>query len=232
MKRWAILSLLVIMTLFPWSGHAQESGERKRIRVVQGPARTSSSQGAATAPTEWVTGPVIFKSGPPSDVRDLLAFYAELTGLHLIHTDKVQGSCPLILKESMPKAEALGLIEKALFANGFALISSNDPKTLHVTGIGESSTQFPVPVFTKLEELPESERVVKMVFKVRHRDVDELAKRFTAAYPAAPYLGGQSCAADPKSGSLVVTERTSTIREMARLIEQLDVPPPAKRLKK
>jgi hypothetical protein len=36
-------------------------------------------------------------------------------------------------------------------------------------------------------------------------------------------MQGQAYMADPQSKTLVVTERTSTIREIAKLIEQLDV---------
>jgi type II secretory pathway component GspD/PulD (secretin) len=48
----------------------------------------------------------------------------------------------------------------------------------------------------------------------------------------SPIRHGMTCVPDPKSKTLVVTERTSTIREIARLLEQLDVASATKQVEK
>ena len=215
------ISFSLAMVLLPGSIRAQEEGGRKRIRVLPAPG----GQPAKDRPDEEIpvkSGTVQLAFGPTSDVKDVLALYGQLVDHHILYTNVVVGPCPVVTPERVTKEKAISLIESALFANGFCLVDSPDG-TVQVTGIGQSTSTFPIPVYTKLEELPKRERIAKMVFKIRNRDVVQLAMQMLTAYPPAPYMQGLTCIADPKSQTLVVTERTSTIREIAKLLEQLDV---------
>jgi hypothetical protein len=157
MKSATLLLSLAMMTLWSWSGRAQENGERRRIRVIHEPSSSSSINGKQekTPAAAGEQAAVQIQFGPSSDVRDVLRLYEMLTGQQVISTDQVKGPMPLTVTERVPKEQALALIEKALFAHGFTLINSPDLRTIQVTGPGQSPAQFPMPVFTSWRIFPQ-----------------------------------------------------------------------------
>jgi type II secretory pathway component GspD/PulD (secretin) len=224
MKPPAIWVWLAMLAISPWTSHAQETGERKRIRVIPRTEALAPDTAQSVASLKTPNNDSVqLNFGPSSDFREVLHLYKIITGRQLIYSGKVEGPCPLVVHERVPRVQAVSLIENALFANGFTLVDLPDRGTLQVGGIGQSPAQFPIPVFTNLNEIPTGERLVRMVFKIRHRSVVELAQMMSRAYPPAPYMAGQGYIADPKAQTLIVTERTTTVREIGKVIQQLDV---------
>jgi type II secretion system protein D len=163
---------------------------------------------------------------PQSDVKEMLALYERLTGYRLIYDNSVQGPVPLTINQELSADEAKRIIEIALLMNQFSLVPTEDPKVWKVFGIGRNPRQGGgVPIYSDPAMLPPTEQIVSYLFKLRYADPTELAQQLSLAFPASTQLGGQSMIALPKAGALLVTENTAIIRQIVRIIEELDTQP-------
>jgi len=133
----------------------------------------------------------------------------------------VQGKVSIAVAGAVTPDKAIEIIERTLFANGYQL-TQIDPDTVEVTGTGKTARSIGIPVISDPKDLPTGERVVSFVFGFRHRDAQEM-RQFFGQYlsPPQPWT---SFYAEPKSNTLLVTERTSVIRTLIDIAAKMDVP--------
>jgi type II secretion system protein D len=189
--------------------------------------RVPGVPGAAPAATAGLPeGDTIqLQFGPSSDVKDVLRVYETLTGYRLLYDNQVVGPVPIVVNERVPHAEAQKIIEICLLMNGFSLVPTEDPHIWKVFGIGKSPRTGGVPLYTDVDLIPDKEQFVTVLFKLRYADPQELGTTLLAAFPANPALQGQSIIPLPKSQALLVTENTPILRQLIRVIHELDLPP-------
>lgn len=162
---------------------------------------------------------------PQSDVKEILALYERLTSRRLIYDATVQGPVPLVINTPLPKEEAVKIIEIALLMNQFSLVPTEDPNIWKVFGIGKNPRSGGVPIYTDEHLLPDNEQIVSYLFKLQYADPNELAQQLSQAFPANPVLQGASMVALPKAQALLVTENTAIIRQIVRIVHELDTQP-------
>jgi len=106
--------------------------------------------------------------------------------------------------------------------NGFSLVPSEDD-IVKVIGTGKNPRTAGVPIISDESEIPEDGRVISFLFKLRYADAQEL-QQVLGQYlsPPQPYT---SFLALPKAGAILVTENSSVIRMLSRIIDQVDIPP-------
>ena len=155
-----------------------------------------------------------------SDVHEVLALYQSLTAKKIIYDNTVQGTMSLDLEAPVNREKAIELIEKSLFANGFSLIDISGD-SVEVAGLGRNPRALGVPVYTKPEDIPKGERVFTFIIKLHHRDAAAI-QQLLAQHIAASI--STSVIADSKSGTIVVSERTSVIRSLLPIVAAFDIP--------
>ncbi|MEA3189012.1 MAG: ral secretion pathway protein [Chthoniobacter sp.] len=160
---------------------------------------------------------------PNSDVRDVLAFYERLTGKRIIYDNSVQGNVNIVVNTPVPKEEAVKIIEINLLLNGFSLIPEDDHIT-KVIGIGKIPRSAAVPIYSEIDQMPDSERVVTFLFKLQYADATEMQQILLGQQYIAP-TNYTNVVALPKARALLITESTGVIRSLARVISEIDVPP-------
>ena len=160
---------------------------------------------------------------PNSDVADILHLYETLTGKKLVMDNFVQGKVNIFISKEVPREEAIKIIEINLLMNGFSLVPSEDSDIVKVIGTGKNPRTAGVPIISDESEIPEDGRVVSYLFKLRYADAQEL-QQVLGQYlsPPQPYT---SFLALPKASAILVTESSSVIRTLARIIDQVDIPP-------
>ena len=156
-----------------------------------------------------------------ADVNQVLSLYESLTHLKLIRDNFVDGKMTVAVAEPVTPEKAVEIIERTLFANNYQL-TQIDSDTVEVTGTGRTARSIGVPVIRDPKALPTRERLVSFVFVFKHRHAQEMRKSF-AQYlsPPQPWT---SFFAEPKSNTLLVTERTSVIRTLIDIAAKMDVP--------
>jgi type II secretion system protein D len=186
------------------------------------PAQTSATPPPSvpgTAPTSDKTVTLQF---PNSDVVDVLHLYEQLTSKKLIMDNFVQGKVNIFLSRPVPRDEAIKIIEINLLMNGYSLVPAGDD-IVKVIGTGRSPRNAGVPLISDEADIPDGEHVVSFLFKLRYADPIEL-QQVLGQYLSPPQ-SYTSFLALPKSSSILITENSSVIRTLIRIVDQIDVPP-------
>ena len=160
---------------------------------------------------------------PNSDVTDVLHLYEQLTGKKLVMDNFVQGKVNIFISKDVPRDEAIKIIEMNLLLNGYSLIPSEDSDIVKVIGTGKNPRTTGVPVISDEDDIPDGDHVVSYLFKLRYADPTELQQALGQYLsPPQPYT---SFLALPKAGAILVTENSSVIRTLVKIVDQVDVPP-------
>lgn len=159
---------------------------------------------------------------PNSDVDDVLRLYENLTGKKLVRDNFVQGKVNIFVAKDVPREEAIKIIEINLLMNGFSLIPA-EGDIVKVIGTGKNPRTTGVPIISDPAQIPDGDHVISFLFKLRYADPQEL-QQVLGQYLSPPQTY-TSFLALPKSSSLLITENSSVIRTISRIIDQVDIPP-------
>jgi len=122
----------------------------------------------------------------------------------------------------VPREEAIQIIKISLLMNGFSLVPE-DPDIVKVIGTGKNPRGQGVPMISDPADIPASDQVVSYLFKLRYADPVEL-QQVLGQYLSPPQTY-TSVLPLPKSSSILITENSTVIRGLAKIIDQIDVAP-------
>src|SRR5438067_666021 len=159
---------------------------------------------------------------PNSDVQDVLRLYEQLTGKRVIMDNFVQGKVNIFLTNDPTREEAIQIIKISLLMNGFSLVPE-DPDIVKVIGTGKNPRGQGVPIISDQADIPPGDQVVSYLFKLRYADPAEL-QQVLGQYLSPPQTY-TSVLPLPKSSSILITENSTVIRGLAKVIDQIDVAP-------
>jgi general secretion pathway protein D len=159
---------------------------------------------------------------PNSDVADVLRYYEQLTGKKMILDNNVVGKVNIFIPKPVTREEAIRIIEMNLLLNGYSLVPA-EGDIVKVIGTGKNPRTAGVPIISDEADIPEGDHVISYLFKLHYADPQEL-QQVLGQYlsPPQPYT---SFLALPKSSSILVTENSSVIRTLVKIIDQVDIPP-------
>ena len=198
---------------------AQDPPERPG-EILVGQAKKPATAPAVTAPP--ATPQVVRLQFPNSDVVDVLHLYEQLTGKKLVMDNFVQGKVNIFIAKDVSRDEAIKIIEMSMGLNGISMVPAG-PGIVEVVGAGQNPRKAAVPIVSELTDIPVGNPVISFLFRLQYADPQELQQVLMA------YLQGSSgtinILALPKSSSLLVTQNADVIRQLASVIEQVDVAP-------
>src|SRR4051794_5505981 len=203
----------VIVVLAPFA-----RGQDPQVPRNITPATATQTQPAPAGAPETVT-----LQYPNSDVVDVLRLYETLTGNKLVLDNFVQGKVNIFIAGPVPREEAIKIIEINLLMNGFSLVPAGGD-IVKVIGTGRNARSAGVPLISDDSQIPEGEHIVSYLFKLRFADPTEL-QQVLQQYLSQP--GGAYSAVQPlpKAGAVLVTENSAVIRTVAKIVDQVDIPP-------
>jgi general secretion pathway protein D len=182
------------------------------------PAKAPAPQpAAASAPDQMVT-----LQYPNSDVADVLHLYEQLTNKKLVMDNFVQGKVNIFISKPLPREDAIKIVEMNLLMNGYALVPA-EGDVIKVIGTGRNPRGAGVPIISDDADIPAGDHIISFLFKLRYADPIEL-QQVLGQYLSPPQTF-TSFLALPKSSSILVTENSSVIRSLVRIIDQVDVAP-------
>src|SRR6267143_2539304 len=193
-------------------------------RVIPAPARAAQTPAPAAPANPQPGAPQMVRlQFPNSDVTDVLHLYEQLTGKKLVMDNFVQGKVNIFIGKDVPREEAIKIIEMNLLLNGYSLIPSQDPDIVKVLGTGKNPRTTGVPIISDESDIPDGDHVISYLFKLRFADPQELQQAL--GQYLSPPQAYTSFLALPKAGAILITENSSVIRTLAKIIDQVDVPP-------
>jgi general secretion pathway protein D len=190
-------------------------------RPLPAQSPTSAAPARSAAPTPNLQEHVKLQF-PNSDVQDVLRYYEQLTGKRVIMDNFVNGKVNIFLTKDPTREEAIQIIQISLLMNGFSLVPE-EPDIVKVIGTGKNPRTQGVPIISDQADIPPGDQVVSYLFRLRYADPAEL-QQVIGQYlsPPSTYT---SVLPLPKSSSILITENSTVIRGLAKVIEQIDVPP-------
>jgi general secretion pathway protein D len=214
--------LLCIVTLVLASAiavSAQRDSKRPTLPAVKGVSPPTQEDAPAAPPNAPATVRLQF---PNSDVVDVLHLYEQLTGKKLVMDNFVQGKVNIFIAKDVSREEAIKIIEMSMALNGISLVPAGRD-IVDVVGAGQNPRKAPVPIISDLADIPTGNPVISFLFRLQYADPQELQQVLMAYFQGSS--GTINILALPKSSSLLVTQNADIIRQLAGVIEQVDVAP-------
>src|SRR5438067_9433072 len=191
-------------------------------RPEPAPATQVANPQPADPPAAPSTPATVRLQFPNSDVVDVLHLYEQLTGKKLVMDNFVQGKVNIFIAKDVSRDEAIKIIEMSMALNGISLVPAARD-IVDVVGAGQNPRKAPVPIVSDLADIPPGNPVVSFLFKLQYADPQELQQVLMAYFQGRS--GTINILALPKSSSLLVTQNADIIRQLAGVIEQVDVAP-------
>jgi len=198
---------------------AQRDSQRPTLPAVKGVSPPTQEDPPAAPPNAPATVRLQF---PNSDVVDVLHLYEQLTGKKLVMDNFVQGKVNIFIAKDVSREEAIKIIEMSMALNGISLVPAGRD-IVDVVGAGQNPRKAPVPIISDLADIPAGNPVVSFLFRLQYADPQELQQVLMAYFQGSS--GTINILALPKSSSLLVTQNADIIRQLAGVIEQVDVAP-------
>jgi general secretion pathway protein D len=128
----------------------------------------------------------------------------------------------IFITKDVSRDEAIKIIEMSMALNGISLIPASRD-IVEVVGAGQNPRKAVVPIISDAEDIPPGNPVISFLFRLQYADPQELQQVLMA------YFQGSSSSINilalPKSSSLLVTQNADIIRQLASVIQQVDVAP-------
>src|SRR6266702_3430175 len=219
--------VLASATSAPAQGASQRPQQVRPVKVADPPpTETPASKVAnpppADAPAVPNTPATVRLQFPNSDVVDVLHLYEQLTGKKLVMDNFVQGKVNIFIAKDVSRDEAIKIIEMSMALNGISLVPAGRD-LVDVVGAGQNPRKAPVPIISDLADIPPGNPMISFLFRLQYADPQELQQVLMAYFQGSS--GTINILALPKSSSLLVTQNADIIRQLAGVIEQVDVAP-------
>ena len=198
---------------------AQRDSQRPTLPAVKGVSPPAQEDAPAAPPNAPATVRLQF---PNSDIVDVLRLYEQLTGKKLVMDNFVQGKVNIFIAKDVSREEAIKIIELSMALNGISLVPVGRD-IVDVVGAGQNPRKAPVPIISDLADIPTGNPVISFLFRLQYADPQELQQVLMAYFQGSS--GTINILALPKSSSLLVTQNADIIRQLAGVIEQVDVAP-------
>jgi general secretion pathway protein D len=200
------------------------SAQGKPRRPEPSPASQLASPPPAEAPAPAPpNAPAMVRlQFPNSDVVDVLHLYEQLTGKKLVMDNFVQGKVNIFIAKDVSREEAIKIIEMSMGLNGISLVPAGKD-LVDVVGAGQNPRKAPVPIVSDLADIPAGNPVISFLFRLQYADPQELQQVLMAYFQGSS--GTINILALPKASALLVTQNADIIRQLANVINQIDVAP-------
>ena len=215
-RLFCIAALVLVSTT---AASAQRESQRPTVPAIKGVNPQAPADPAVAPPNAPATVRLQF---PNSDVVDVLHLYEQLTGKKLVMDNFVQGKVNIFIAKDVSREEAIKIIELSMALNGISLVPVGRD-IVDVVGAGQNPRKAPVPIISDLADIPAGNPVVSFLFRLQYADPQELQQVLMAYFQGSS--GTINILALPKSSSLLVTQNADIIRQLASVIEQVDVAP-------
>jgi general secretion pathway protein D len=214
-----LFCILTVALASATAASAQRDSQRPTLPAVKQVSPPAQEDTPAAPPNAPATVRLQF---PNSDVVDVLHLYEQLTGKKLVMDNFVQGKVNIFIAKDVSREEAIKIIEMSMALNGISLVPAGRD-IVDVVGAGQNPRKAPVPIISDLADIPAGNPVISFLFRLQYADPQELQQVLMAYFQGSS--GTINILALPKSSSLLVTQNADIIRQLAGVIEQVDVAP-------
>jgi general secretion pathway protein D len=150
------------------------------------------------------------------DIKIFIKTIGELTGINFLIDDNIRGTVTLISPTRIRLGDVYEVFESVLQIKGYAAVPAG--KIVKIIPRAEASkSNILIRVGGNPELIPENDTVVTQIIPIRFANIAELSSSLTPLVST-----GSNLTTYAQSNSIVLTDTSSNIHRMAKLIQELD----------
>ncbi|MBC8469021.1 MAG: type II secretion system secretin GspD [Planctomycetes bacterium] len=150
------------------------------------------------------------------DIKIFIKTIGELTGINFLIDDSIRGTVTLISPTQIRLGEVYEVFESVLQVKGFAAVPAG--KIVKIIPRAEASkSNILIRVGSDPELIPQNDAVVTQIIPIRFANIAEISSSLTPLVST-----GGNLTTYVQSNSIILTDTSSNIHRMAKLIQELD----------
>ncbi len=186
------------------------------------PAAPAAEMAGAPNPDAPVQEPMLFPNLNGDQLADL---YRKFTGRRVtVSVAAASAEFRFVQPPPLTYGEAAQLIKRAALLEGFVFVPDANMAghdVLVIASGGANPKGEGLEVIIDPADLPQDDRVVSYVMNLKHIKPEEIVRTFTTIVGQFGAYG--SITPIPNAGAVVITEKTSLIRRLIELAEEIDI---------
>ena len=150
------------------------------------------------------------------DIKIFIKTIGELTGINFLIDDSIRGTVTLISPTRIRLGEVYEVFESVLQVKGYAAVPAG--RIVKIIPRAEASkSNILIRVGGNPDLIPQNDAVVTQIIQIRFANITELSSSLTPLVST-----GGNLTTYAQSNSIVLTDTSSNIHRMAKLIQELD----------
>lgn len=151
------------------------------------------------------------------DIRTVLKTIGDITGINFVVDEKVSGTVTVMSPTKIRLADLYDFLESILEVQGYAAVPAQGLVKI-VPKAEAAKGNLQVRIGSDPAEIPKTDSVVTQIIPLSYADAAEVS------HIVQPLLAADSqMAIYPRTNSIVITDTSSNIHHLARIIQALDV---------
>ena len=151
------------------------------------------------------------------DIHAVLKTIGDITGINFVVDKSVTGPITVMSPTKIRLGDLYGTLESILDVQGYAAVPAGDLVKI-VPKADAAKRSLQVRIGSDPEQIPMVDSVVTQIMPLKYADAEEVTRIIQ------PFLAGDSqMSTYARTNSIVVTDTSSNIHHLARIIEKLDV---------
>ncbi len=156
------------------------------------------------------------------DIRIVLKTISDITGINFVIDESVKGTVTVISPTNIRLDEVYKVLESILEVKGFAAVPAEGVVKI-VPRAEAAQRNLQVRIGSNPYEIPQSDSLVTQIIPLSYADATEVSRIIKPLLARSSYM-----AIYPRTNSILITDISSNIHHVAKIIQQLDVQRPSR----
>jgi len=152
------------------------------------------------------------------DIRMMLKTIGEITGINFVVDESVRGTVTVMSPTKIRLGDIYAVLESILEVRGYAAVPAENLVKI-VPKAEAAKRNLQVRVGSNPLEIPKNDSLVTQLIPLKYADAIEVSNIVSHLLAAGSHM-----ATYPRTNSILITDTSSNIHHIAKIIEKLDVP--------
>jgi len=154
------------------------------------------------------------------DIRVMLKTIGEITGINFVVDDSIKGPVTVMSPRKIRLGEIYHVLESILDVKGYAAVPAGAGNLVKIIPREEAvKRNLQVRVGSDPLEIPQNDSIVTQIIPLKYADVKEVTEIVKPLLTTGLHISTY-----PRTNSILVTDTSSNIYHIAKIIQNLDVP--------
>jgi len=154
------------------------------------------------------------------DIRVMLKTIGDITGINFVVDDRIKGPVTVMSPTKIRLGEIYHVLESILDVKGYAAVPAGAGDLVKIVPREEAvKRNLQVRIGSDPLEIPQNDSIVTQIIPLKYADVKEVSEIVKPLLTTGLHISTY-----PRTNSILVTDTSSNIYHIAKIIQSLDVP--------